>query len=535
MPGRLTRLRTREHAGAALLVALFTAAPFAAFLQRNRDEISSVSTVIRLGLLTEVAALMVLTVAVVATRRAHPASVGAVVAAMSFLFFQWSWFVHGPVAVQYALWLAATAAAAWAAALLTRSANGRLFLVLLGAGLLAGPSVSYLSWRAGTPDHDARSGRQPTPSASSPASASSPGRAAAPPAGSDLPDVYLFVLDGYGRADQLESVLGYDDSAFLAALEERGFEVRDDAFSSYPATYLSITSILEMDHVATRASDLDGGHRNYYPRLQGDNAAVRAFHDRGYAYVHAESGTYDGTKCGGPAVDVCIPAADDSHGFALDEVEFSLMRLTPARPLLDAGIMPLGDRYTDPERVAGQAADLRSRTDGPWFLFAHVVAPHAPFRRRSDCSHRSRNVGVIGEGWEPGMRDDYLAALQCAQRQMLAAIDSILRGDPDSFLVLTGDHGTAFNVDFEQPLDVWTTGQIEERYSVFHATRLPDRCGTGDPAAANIVNSLRTVVACIDGRPPDLLQPRAFLYRYGEHEVVEIDDLAPMTVAGAHE
>ena len=428
-------------------------------------------------------------------------------------------------------WSAASAALAWAASRIARNANGLLFVAILGFGLLVTPSVSYLSWRS--------SAAAQTPGSADGAAPTSPGDGGSPrastsqpaegsPLPDDLPNVYFFVLDGYGRADQLETTIGHDDSDFLAALGARGFDVRDDAFASYPATYLSITSMLEMDHVATRPSDLDGGHRTYYPRLQGDNAAVRAFHDRGYTYVHAESGTYDGTKCGGPYVDVCIPAADDSHGIALDEVEFSLMRLTPARPLLDAGILPLGDRYTDPARVAGALSDIRSGSSHPLFVFAHVVAPHAPYRRRADCAHLSRNVGAIGEGWETHMSDDYTEALQCVQMQTLEAIDTILGDDPDAIIVLTGDHGTAFTVDFEAPLDTWTTAQISERYPVFHASRVPPRCATTDPDAANIVNTLRVVIACIDSREPLLLHPRAFLYRYGEHEVVEIEDLAPM-------
>jgi len=39
------------------------------------------------------------------------------------------------------------------------------------------------------------------------------------------PDIYYIVLDGYGRSDRLEEYFGYDNSAFTAALAERGFHV----------------------------------------------------------------------------------------------------------------------------------------------------------------------------------------------------------------------------------------------------------------------------------------------------------------------
>jgi|GEM_PF-3503275 len=533
MPEHRTRFRLRELAGAAALVIAFTAAPFAGYLNTNRQEITRVATVIRLGAVCTCLSLGALAVALIVARRARALPAAAATGAVAFLSFQWSWFAHGPLGLRYAQWLAVSATAAWAAARVARSPNGTLFFALLGAGLVAAPSVSYLSWRNDVaPTAPAHSGgvtaETATRTDTTRADRSEPLSPARQEPYEYRPSVYLVVLDGYGRSDILAKTIGYDDSTFVTEMEHRGFDVSDDSFSSYPATFLSITSILEMSHVATRPSDLDGGQGNYYPRLQGDNAAVRAFHERGYRYVHAESGTYEGTRCNGPQVDICIPAREDSHGLALDEVEFSLLRSTPARPLLDAGLLPLGDRYTDPTHIASALLEIRRESAGPYFVFAHVVAPHAPYRRRSDCAHRSRNVGAIGEGWKPDMHDDYAEALQCVQRQTLAAIDAVLRNDPEAIVLLTGDHGTGFTIDFEAALGTWSASQISERFPVFYASRLPPRCATSDPDTYNIVNSLRVVLACIDDLPPELLKPRAFLYRYGHHEVVEIQDLSPM-------
>ena len=45
----------------------------------------------------------------------------------------------------------------------------------------------------------------------------------------DLPDMYFILLDGYPRADKLQSVFGIDNTGFIYALEERGFFVASTA------------------------------------------------------------------------------------------------------------------------------------------------------------------------------------------------------------------------------------------------------------------------------------------------------------------
>ncbi|NLW85787.1 MAG: hypothetical protein GXY38_02835, partial [Planctomycetes bacterium] len=48
-----------------------------------------------------------------------------------------------------------------------------------------------------------------------------------------LPDIYFIVLDGYGRSDVLKERFGFDNSAFLAELADRGFGVYQNARSNY--------------------------------------------------------------------------------------------------------------------------------------------------------------------------------------------------------------------------------------------------------------------------------------------------------------
>ena len=49
----------------------------------------------------------------------------------------------------------------------------------------------------------------------------------------DLPNIFLIILDAYGRADILDEIYGYDNEPFLRSLEQRGFYVARRATSNY--------------------------------------------------------------------------------------------------------------------------------------------------------------------------------------------------------------------------------------------------------------------------------------------------------------
>ena len=70
------------------------------------------------------------------------------------------------------------------------------------------------------------------------------------------PDIYLIIVDGYGRADFLKDNYGYDNTQFVEYLKEQGFYVADQATSNYPITELSISSMLNMQYLNQYSASL---------------------------------------------------------------------------------------------------------------------------------------------------------------------------------------------------------------------------------------------------------------------------------------
>jgi len=71
------------------------------------------------------------------------------------------------------------------------------------------------------------------------------------------PDICYIILDGYGRADMLQSVYGFDNSEFINALEQRGLVVENGSQSYYPRTILSLASSLNMQYLDTMSKAMN--------------------------------------------------------------------------------------------------------------------------------------------------------------------------------------------------------------------------------------------------------------------------------------
>ena len=101
------------------------------------------------------------------------------------------------------------------------------------------------------------------------------------------PDIYLIILDMYGRADALEEYYQYDNREFLSKLEEQGFYVADCGRSNYSNTALSLASQLNMQYVDALLDEVNLETSSYLLR----NSAVRlALEEIGYKTVAFETG-----------------------------------------------------------------------------------------------------------------------------------------------------------------------------------------------------------------------------------------------------
>lgn len=334
-------------------------------------------------------------------------------------------------------------------------------------------------------------------------------------AGSARPDLYLVVLDGYGRSDVLSDLYGFDNQPFIEDLTGRGFHVPANAQTNYSMTYAALATALAMDypiqdgHIAT-----ENDRRRFYAVLGGSNPVVESLRNAGYRYVHLESG-WGGTRCGTP-VDQCI------ESLFLDESVWTVFQMTPLEWVLEHrwghafsqnGLHSLDELI----RVAAEP------TAGPKFVFAHVLLPHAPLHVQRDCTVVPRPVtsgGVISEGPMPKAELDlrraaYVEQIRCVNEKLLAFLGA-LGPSSDAVIIFTGDHGPDSLGQISKPLDQWTEDDLRERFSIFSGYRVPTHCRKALYPDITLVNSFRVVLGCVSGSEIPLLPDQNYVVTYLE-------------------
>lgn len=502
---------------AALLTVLaYSVLPFAGFLNENKQQGIGMGTLIPYVLVVALPAIFVVLAVKLRKGREAAERAAVVVAACLFVFFNF----HNLGKVlnradltdhELEIWASVFLAAIAVAYVLAKRPWIRLYVLVGGLLLVAIPIGQYASFRfTGSDGIEAVSHAQIPPG-------DRPGSAA------ERPNVYFFVLDGYGRNDQLLKHLDFDNGAFTRGLSRRGFHVGEQSYASYSATHLSIASTLEMDYLVTEGQEVSPDRDAFYRMLRGENETVRGFRALGYRYVVAPPGYWPGTRCS-EIEDVCVEPLDGPGllgGFG--ETEWAVMALTPLanaaqRWVPGAGVGP----YNEPGHLldALEKEGLRE----PYFVFSHMMNPHPPYRYHADCSLRDSESDPEAFGEGRYLEHRYVDMLQCANKLMRRAVDRIIRRDPGAIIILQGDHGTAFTAGPDRAVSDWSREHVQERFSPLNAIRLPKRCRGSLNDSLALINTFPTVFACVRGKGPKLLPFKAYVTNENAGDVRSVLD-----------
>jgi hypothetical protein len=310
------------------------------------------------------------------------------------------------------------------------------------------------------------------------------------------PDVWFVVLDAYGRGDVLRDQYGFDNSAFLRSLEERGFVVGADAASTYTFTAASISGMLSLGtHVP--AGEVTRDELALIRRqLSGDNALFGAFSGAGYDVWFLES-YWDGLNCSAPGIRC------ERVGMTTANL-FDLADMTVFRPLLRSLVaFPYGPQGLAQLGRLAEIAELEA--EHPRLVFAHVTLPHPPLNVTSDCAIA---LGSLRGEFQIGLPDFtekqlqfrrvlYTDQVACLNERVIEAVDAMLRSDRESIVVITGDHGPDAHAQLVAKPTEWTDEALIERFGVLLALRMPGDCGAADVSSPT--NALRMVTNCALG------------------------------------
>jgi hypothetical protein len=310
-------------------------------------------------------------------------------------------------------------------------------------------------------------------------------------------DVYYLILDTYAGSRGLSEVLQFDNSGFLARMERRGFRDVSSESSNYLKTAQTLGAIFALDYPMTDDPQTWTRVSRLYPALfDAGQAPALISRLRAAGYTTWYSGSF-------------LTGCPTRHfhclgGTAVVEPDYMTQSFLASTPLGRALMHLLEPRRDALDPLADQLYRTRAARH-PSFVFAHHLAPHPPYTLDQDCRAR------LDEG---DARQGYLDAVICVNRKVEQLVDRILAMDPRALIVLQGDHGSEFTIDWQQPIADWPPAAIRERTSFLNLVRAPPACEAQLDRPLGQVNTARFVIACAEGQPVDYLPENTYLSTY---------------------
>lgn len=337
-------------------------------------------------------------------------------------------------------------------------------------------------------------------------------------------DIYHVILDGYGRADILRDLYGYDNEPFLDALRERGFCVVDSARANFTQTLLSLVKTMG------GPVPMPGGFR--YDR---DSRDRRPLARQLYRSVHGNPLTWGRDwqrtfATGYAATEVLDVDRFHSPPLALNEFERALAASTPLGVLLNLVEARFGD-VLHRQLVAHAFDRLPVAPDYPprAYTFAHIIAPHPPFVFAPPGATAGAMVPLADGDHVVGGDGLTVAQYRAAYRlqvaevnlRMVKAIDAILANGRESVILLHGDHGPGSLLKWEDRIPDPVAAR--ERLGILLAVRLPDSHYDLCERANTPTGLLRELVTRMDGVRPAAYQEHSFFSTWSRpYDFVEI-------------
>ncbi len=255
------------------------------------------------------------------------------------------------------------------------------------------------------------------------------------------PDIYYIVIDEYASNHMLQTYLGYDNSAFLTSLRDRGFYVADEAHANYYNTNLSLASSLNMAYLDFLNDQPNGEPLSI--SLIYNNITVQGLKRLGYTYLHFVT-EYSVTR-NAPQADVIYYGYDPDVFKLVNLNEFfvTLGNTTILAPVMNV-IYPR-DRQAKTYYNLQKLAEI-SRMPQPSFTFAHLVTAHTPYafgKQDGPVNPNGRAVdGTIIDPDKYAWKADYVDSVIFTNRVVSQVIDTILeQSDVEPIILIQGDHG----------------------------------------------------------------------------------------------
>jgi len=330
------------------------------------------------------------------------------------------------------------------------------------------------------------------------------------------PNVYFFILDAYGRSDELTKV-GIDNNYFLKDLINENFFVASRSTSNFMSSRYNLDGLYSMNY-----PDLENDkHIERKEKIQGDNLVINTFKSLGYKHIRMGPNQAKNQDCSGKE-DHCLFKLNEIDGSAdgLGSIYLKLFAMTPIYKIFNIINSNKFKRNvyekSTIENAKNEWEKIWNEIEKPYFMEINVWQPHGPYIFDRECK---KNIEIIdyhllGKGKVKLSKEieGYEGEIHCVNKQMTNFIKLIKTVDPDSIIVIISDHGHPFFLDLNVEPEKWTDKSIISRSANLWAAKFPEECNNNVYADISVVNTFRVIFSCIFGKSIPLLEDKIFVH-----------------------
>lgn len=304
-------------------------------------------------------------------------------------------------------------------------------------------------------------------------------------------NVYHLLFDGYTSNYSIKKYEGFDNSPIYRYLENNGFKTYENARSNYFKTFISMTSLFEMEY-----QNLDDINIHTY-RLKSHkeklisfcNNVSKTFYHNNYLIYNKENEPFN--ICG-----------MDNKNYAIKESDISFFST-----FINSG-MPkrfIAKHFSNLPKT--QKSDdstnqklnhiLKGKND---FKYVYIHNANTVF---TPSCFENPNKEII-------TRQKYKCFVKTVNSDIKKSVDLIQQNDPNALIIISADHGSVWRHKPNGETRVLWFDRRDEIFSIMLAVKYPKKCKSFN--AVNVenispVNIYRYVFACLQGKKPSDVKP----------------------------
>ena len=289
------------------------------------------------------------------------------------------------------------------------------------------------------------------------------------------PNIYYIILDSLLSMEKSKSINLINLERLNQIRNLENLKYIDKSFSNYNSSYLTIASIHYLNYMTTEKTPRYKSRFSYFPMMMSFNnniPLINILDKNNYKYIWAgnswaECRTSEKINCINN--ESLIPPAIKKYNSD-----------TPFCQILNR--LPIHNFFKCqnllPPDIIMRTNIALEQFERPFFMFNHILLPHAPYDRDENCNFASFENSKNGE------KLGFINGYNCALLQIINFIKYIEIKDPSGLVVIQGDHGFTFN------------NSISERASIFNAVKAPDRCIKEKELPKSNTNTIKFILNC---------------------------------------